>query len=169
MLREPLLFDAISVHNPITDLTNYLLQQYELSPTRKTQLMEEFGDVENESIYNILKLMSPYHIPFVPRMKYQTDLLMTYDETDPAYEVHSQKFISKMREVNYKGDFMFIKKLNELEANPLLQKTTNYSFLALSLLFRSQGKKSLFEKSKDIERILEKQRLEQQLSQYENM
>ena len=169
-MREPLLYDAISVHNPVTDLTGYLFDQHYLnisSSTEKSELSEEFGNIENEQIYNILKLMSPYEIPFNPNYRYITDLLMTYSHGEEIHGAHCRKFIAKMREVNQNGDFMFIKKLNPMESQPFIQRPHSYSFLALSLLFRANKAHQVFRKSDDIEKQLEQQRLEEALKEYE--
>ncbi|CAI2370259.1 unnamed protein product [Moneuplotes crassus] len=159
MLREPLLYDAISIHNPITDLTGYL-NSSDLSANEKSALTEEFGSVENEEIYKILKLMNPYMLPISPEQDYPTDLLLTYDHEDTknstksSCAAHSKKFIAKMREVNHKGDFMFVEELPRSYssgpyADPLMQRTKSYSFLALSLLFRGTKEKRLIRSPQD--------------------
>lgn len=108
MLREPQLFDAIAVHNPITDLLNYVIQQTQSTVENRAQMLQEFGDIDTEEVYKMVKMISPYHIPFYKNFSYQTDLMLTYDR-DSVHEMHCRKFIAKMRDVNQKGDFMFIK------------------------------------------------------------
>lgn len=137
MMREPLLFDAISVHNPVTDLPSFIYQQNKDNPMMKSILQEEFGDIENPDIYKVLRMMSPYHISFMNQFKYQTDLLMTFDKNKPVHAAHTRKFIAKMREINHHGDHMFMKEFSEFESDPVINKMYNYSFLALSLLFRT--------------------------------
>jgi prolyl oligopeptidase PreP (S9A serine peptidase family) len=167
MMREPLLFDSISIHNPITDLTTYLFDTYQSTPALKTKLIEEYGDINNKDIYNILKLMSPYEIPFASGYRYSTDLLLTYDRDNHISEAHSKKFIAKMREVNSKGDFMFLRPVNSLSGTHTEQKIINYSFLALSLLFRIRREDYLFQKSEDIEKQMKQFKLDLELSKYD--
>jgi len=83
MLREPLLFDAMSVHNPITDLTSHIFEKSHLNSTLRTQFIEEYGNIEDKEIYDILRLMSPYHIPFYKDHRYSTDLYLSYDHDKP--------------------------------------------------------------------------------------
>ena len=108
--------------------------------------------------------MSPYDIPFVKGYKYLTDLLITYDHNSPINEVHSKKFMAKMRQVNQQGDFMFLQKLSHLESDPQIRKINSYSFLALSLLFRIKKEEFMSKKSADIEKQIQmmKQQLQSQ-------
>jgi prolyl oligopeptidase PreP (S9A serine peptidase family) len=154
MLREPLLYDAMVTYNSITDLTNYIFEKSYKSSLSKISLMEEFGNIEDKEIYEILKLMNPYQIPFYPNYRYQTDLLMTYDHDRKDEEIHTRKFIAKMREINKNNDFMFIRKFGPTEQSPILKSSIHYSFLALSLLFRVRRDSHYHQKSADIEKQL---------------
>jgi len=60
--------------------------------------------------------------------------------------------MAKMRQVNKKDDFMFLKRYTEMESNPTVKKCTSLSFLALSLLFRTRKETVIFEKNEDIEK-----------------
>ena len=59
-----------------------------------------------------------------------------------------------MREVNEEKDFMFYQKFSKLENSDELNLINNYSFLALSLLFRVKHDDFVAKKSKDIETLL---------------
>ena len=93
MIREPRLFDAISVHNPITDVIGYMFDMYKSDSTEKSRLINEYGNIEDKSIYETIKFMSPYHIHLEENLRYPTDLLLTYNSTSKLHEIHSQKVI----------------------------------------------------------------------------
>ena len=162
MMREPMLFDAISVHNPITDLTNFIFDQNEKDSIVKSILREQYGDIENETIYKILKHISPYEHPLHLNHRYLTDLLITYDHDKPVHKIHARKFIAKMRKVNRSGDYMFLREFMPNENNQIYNKMVNYSFLATSLLFRVRKEHVVYGKSKDIEKQLRQMKRKQQ-------
>ena len=91
MIQKPTLFDAITIHNPITDVIGYMFDKYQTDPTEKTKLINEYGNIEEKEIYEIIKFMSPYHMPLHSRLRYPTDLLLTYDGVDKVHEIHSKK------------------------------------------------------------------------------
>lgn len=71
-LREPFLFDSVVTCNPITNLPLYCLK-YSDKNIEHTWILNEYGDATFREIYEIQKLMSPFHIPID---KIQTDILI---------------------------------------------------------------------------------------------
>ena len=136
MMREPELFDAVSVHNPITDLCNFIFAQNQADSIIGSRIRAEYGDINDENIYKVLKHMSPYEIPILKNFNYQTDLMMTYDTQKEVHAIHARKFIAKMRKINQEGDFMFINGFGPEMSDDVIKRLYNYSFLAQSLLFR---------------------------------
>ncbi|CDW85180.1 oligopeptidase b [Stylonychia lemnae] len=145
VFNEPILFDAVVAHNPITDLVNHLFHDFEnISPNispqeferRKFQAIQEYGNIQNFDTYESLLSLSPYHLPIIPEYSFLTDLLVTADE-EHRLNYHSRKLICKLRELKQKDKtFVFFREFPEKQYNEDEKSAIQYSFLINSLLFR---------------------------------
>ena len=118
LFQEPYLFESAVVANPVTDLVSHLMLDIENRSYSRSRLehdivhydkLEEFGDVQNKLFYEMVRTISPYHMPVVDKEAMHTDLMLCVDD-EFVYKYHARKLMCKLRDVYGKDNsFAFYK------------------------------------------------------------